>query len=78
LENIRRDDETKGDEKVTEITEKCKIKGCNAPCESSTGLCHEHEIEERMKESDDEYEREMEEEKELHRYEIEGDDEDEE
>ena len=45
-----------------EMKEECKIEGCKNPAESSTGLCHEHEVEARMQESDEqqEYEEETE------------------
>ncbi len=38
---------------MSEITEICKVEGCKAPAESSTGLCHDHEIEARQKEYDE-------------------------
>lgn len=53
------------------MSEKCKVEGCNSPCESSTGFCHEHEIEARMKEDDEQQEFEESDE-------VYGDDEDEE
>jgi hypothetical protein len=54
-----------------EMKEECKIEGCKNPAESSTGLCHEHEVEARQREADEQADFEA-------GYEDEGDDEDEE